>query len=448
MKTFCKLIFLFLFLILTGTSCDEKDDHVFARENDEITVDCTEQSIEQIIICNGEWIADLSGVDWVTVSPEQGTGNGKDYDYFTINVAYNSGVAREGTINLIYEGESFPIKVSQGKNEFDYGAPIFEGNLFLQLESTAMIMVPYTVASGYESVQISCEITGASAGLSIPTTTYNNFLKGDGIIEIPVEGKAETFGDVTFEIFIDGVSIGTAAVTILEDPNAVVEGLPVGWNFYAAGISPRGSEYDYSWTTDAVNPTVEIFPQNGHKVLPSSGNKNAYLTAYSANVTSTANYTFNPGIQIRGLMENDYFYCVIPVKNLRKTHQIKVEAAVGSAGSAAAYYALEYSDDGNVWHLADGATVMEVLGISSPVHYYVALLDASSERTTYNKETEQSYRAYTFSLTGIDAISEGNLYVRLRVCLDRRKNYSETNPAIASNAWADLKGLEIELIED
>ena len=447
MKTFYKLIFFSLFLMQIVTSCDD-DDHVFAMENDEITIDCTEQSIEQIIICNGEWIADISGVDWITVSPERGTGNGKDYNHFTVNVGYNSGVAREGTINLVYEGESFPIKVSQGKNEFGYGTPIFEGNLFWQVESTAMIMVPYTVASGNESVQISCEITGVSAGLSIPVTTYNSFLKGDGIIEIPVKGKAKTLGSVTFEIFIDGVSIGITDATIFEDPNAVVEGLPVGWNFYAAGISPKGSEYDYSWTTDAVNPTVETFPQNGHKVLPSSGNMNAYLTAYSSNVTSIANYAFNPSIQIRGLMENDYFYCVIPVKNLRETHQIKVEASMGSAGSAAGYFALEYSDDGNVWHLADGATIMEVFGVSAPVHYYVPQINASTERKTYDKETDQGYRVYTFPLNGISAISDGNLYLRLRVCMDRRTIGSETTNTIATNAWADLKGIEIELIED
>lgn len=446
MKALYKLVLL-LFSMLIGTSC-EKNDHIFAREDDEIIVDCIEQSIEQIILCSGEWVADVSGVDWVTVSPESGTGNGKDYGYFTVNIQYNSGAAREGIINLMYEGQSYPIKVSQEKNKFAYGSPAFEGNLFVQSESPAKIIIPYTFASGKELVQVSYKMTGSSEGLSTPIATYDSFLKGDGVIELPVEGKPEVAGDVVFEIFIDGVSVGTCTATILEDPNALAEGLPVGWNFYAAGVSPRGSEYDVSWTTDAITPTAEILPQNGHKVLPTSGNKSAYLTAYSNNVTSTANYAFNPSIQIRGLMENDYFYCVIPVKNIKETHQLKVEASMGSAGSAAGYYALEYSNDGGVWHLADGATVMEVFGASAPVHYYVPSINASDDRKTYNKETDQGYRVYTFPLRGIKNIYNGNLYLRLRVCMNRRTNSSESTNTIAANTWADLKGIEIELINN
>lgn len=447
MKTFSRLIFLFLASLLILTSC-EKSESIFARENDKLWVDCTEQSIDQIILSSGEWFADASGVDWITVTPENGTGNGIDYGQYTINVSYNSGSTREGTIYLVHDGDSYPVTITQNENEFSYGIPTFDGNLFINLESTAKIMIPYQVASGSESVQVASNIKGASKGLSIPTTTYNGFQKGNGIIEIPVVGAAEEMGDVEFEILIDGVLIGSVATKILEDPNAVVEGLPVGWNFYSLDISPRGSEYDYSWTTDAIQPVVDILPQNGHMVYPSFGNKDAYLTAFSNNVSSISNYAFNPSIQIRGLMENDYFYCVIPVKNIKPTHRIQVEASMGSAGSAAGYYALEYSDDGRAWHLADGATDMEVFGMSAPVHYYVPSVNASEDRKTYNKETDQGYRMYSFTLDGIKTIYDGNLYLRLRVCLDRRTNGTETTNTIATNAWADLKGFEIELIED
>lgn len=447
MKTFSKLICLFFSSFLILTSC-EKSDSIFARENDKLFVDCTEQSIDQIILSSGEWFADVSGVDWITVTPEVGTGNGVDYGHYTINVAYNSGAAREGTIYLVHDGDSYPITINQDENDFSYEAPIFDGHLFLNIESTAKIIIPYNVASGSESVQISFNIKGASEGISIPKITYNEFQKGNGTIEIPVEGAAEKMGDVEFEIFIEGILIGSVSTKILEDPNAVVEGLPVGWNFYSLDISPRGSEYDYSWTTDAINPVVDILPQNGHLVLPSFGNKDAYLTAFSNNVSSVSNYAFNPSIQIRGLMENDYFYCVVPVKNLKPTHRIQVEASMGSAGSAAGYYALEYSDDGGIWHLADGATNMEVFGISAPVHYYVPSVNAGEDRKTYNKETDQGFFVHSFTLDGINNIYEGNLYLRLRVCMDRRTNGSETTNTIAANAWADLKGFEIELIDN
>lgn len=450
MKALHKLVLILFFAILFCTSC-EKDEKIFARETDKIMVDCTEQSIDQVILSNGEWVADLNGVDWITISPERGSGNGKDYSHFTINVDYNSGAAREGIINLVYDNQSYPINVIQEKNGFVYGTPIIEGHFFLELESEVKLIVPYTLASGKESVQISGILTGASDGLSIPSTTYDSFSKGNGSIEIPIEGKPETTGDVMVEVFIDGVSIGSSISTILEDPNAVPEGLPVGWNFYTAGYSgkaPVGSEYDYSWTSDAVSPVSDILPQNGHKVHPSSGNKNAYLTAYSNTVNSTANYTFNPGIQIRGFMENDYFYFVIPVKNIKETYQIKVEASMGAAGSAAGYYVLEYSDNGNIWYMADGSTVMDVFGVSAPVHYYVPSANTSGDRTSYNKATDQGYRAYTFSLNGIKTIYNGNLYLRLRVCMNRRANGSEATNTIATNTWADLKGFEVELVDN
>ena len=216
MKIFYKLVLLFFTSMFIGTSCNESDDFIFARENDVITMDYTEQSLDQLIICNGEWHADVSGVDWITVSPESGTGNGVDYDYYTLNVEYNNGSAREGTINLVHEGQSFPITVNQSENRFAYGTPIFEGNISLQSESTAKILIPYSGASGEESVHISCVMSGLSAGLSIPATTYNSFSTVDDVIEISVEGEAETMGDVMFEIFIDGISVGTATTTIVE----------------------------------------------------------------------------------------------------------------------------------------------------------------------------------------------------------------------------------------
>lgn len=447
MKIFTRLILIFLASSLILTSC-EKDESIFARENDKLFVDCTEQSIDQIILSNGEWFADVSEVDWITVTPDRGTGNGIDFAQFTINVAYNSGAAREGTIYMVHDGNSYPITVTQEENKFSYGTLSFDGNLFLNLKSTAKILIPYNVASGSESVQISGNIIGAAKGLSIPTTTYSEFQKGNGLIEIPVVGAAEEMGAVEFEIFINGALIGSVSTIILEDPNAVAVGFPVGWNFYSLDLSPRASEYDYSWTTDAISPVVDFLPQNGHKVAPSLGNKEAYLTAFSNSVASVSNYSFNPSIQIRGLMENDYFYCVIPVKNIKPTHRIQVEASMGSAGSAAGYYALEYSDDGKVWHLADGATEMEVFGISAPVHYFVPSVNTSDDRKTYNKETDQGYRKYSFNLDGIKTIHDGNLYLRLRVCMDRRTNGSETTNTIGPNTWADLKGFEIELIED
>ena len=39
------------------------------RENDAIACDCTEQSISQNVLCDGEWVADCGDVGWIAITP-------------------------------------------------------------------------------------------------------------------------------------------------------------------------------------------------------------------------------------------------------------------------------------------------------------------------------------------------------------------------------------------
>ena len=109
MKTIDKLSFVpLLALLLFAGSC-EKDGGVFMRENDAIACDCTEQSISQNVLCDGEWVADCGDVGWIAITPERGSGNGKDYGFFTLNIQYNSGAERTATVHLVYDGASRAI---------------------------------------------------------------------------------------------------------------------------------------------------------------------------------------------------------------------------------------------------------------------------------------------------------------------------------------------------
>ena len=68
MKTIDKLSFVpLLALLLFAGSC-EKDGGVFMRENDAIACDCTEQSISQNVLCDGEWVADCGDVGWIAIT--------------------------------------------------------------------------------------------------------------------------------------------------------------------------------------------------------------------------------------------------------------------------------------------------------------------------------------------------------------------------------------------
>ena len=396
MKIANKLNFISSLALLLIGSC-EKEGGVFTRENDVVSCDCTEQSIEQNVLCDGEWIADCNGVEWVAITPERGTGNGKDYGFFTLNIQYNSGPERIATVHLVYDGVAYPITVKQGACEFAYGEPRIEGNLFQNIENTASLRLPYSCASGRESVEISCTITGEAAdGLVVTKQVYTGFVRGSGELTIPIEGASRRTGAVAFALFADGVPVGSCRTNVISDPDAVPEGFPVGWNFYALGLTgtePRGSEWDYSWTTDALQPAIDTNPLDAHRVLPTVGNKDAYLTA-SGMVSDNRSYTFNPGIQIKGLMENDYFLFVIPVRNIKAENRLSVEASMGAAGSGPGYYALEYSADNKTWLLAEGSTLMEVFGESAQVHYYVPTENTAEERKTYDKATDKGYRKY------------------------------------------------------
>lgn len=115
MKTIDKLSFVpLLALLLFAGSC-EKDGGVFMRENDAIACDCTEQSISQNVLCDGEWVADCGDVEWIAITPERGSGNGKDYGFFTLNIQYNSGAERTATVHLVYDGAAYPITVTQAR---------------------------------------------------------------------------------------------------------------------------------------------------------------------------------------------------------------------------------------------------------------------------------------------------------------------------------------------
>ena len=147
-------------------------------------------------------------------------------------------------------------------------------------------------------------------------------------------------------------------------------------------------------------------------------------------------------------MLNDYFLAVIPVKNVKADTKIQVEASFGAAGSAAGVFSIEYSSNNAIWNLAGGARDTTIFGQSGKVHYTVAASNTSTTRKEYNKATDPGYKAYTFALDGIPPISDGYLYIRLRVSMDIRAKASSSAYKIKAGTWCDLKGLDIKLIKE
>ncbi len=449
MKILNKIALIFASLVLVTASCTNELEELVNSiriENDALELDCTEQVVEQVMQLNGTYTTDCSAADWISIQPETGSSDGKGYITFTVNVEYNTGAERTGTVNIIHDGVSYPVTVTQSKCAFEYGEAKVKGLIVINSEIDATIVLPYSGASGKESVKISGTVTGdGAAGLTIPEKVYDNFNKGEGELIINFAGTATTKGAVEIELTVDDKALPKFTGRVSDGTS--VEGLNVGWNFYSAGFNPLGTDWDHSWTPSAKNPNSSTDALQ-HFVLPSSGNEDARLSAKSSTLNAPSGFTFNPGIQIQGMKENDYWLMTIPVMNVAPTQAVTVEASVGSAGSACGYYMLEYSADKNEWYVAPGA---ESRGEASILcHYNVTPGNASvtgyeNTRKKYDKSKDDGYHKYTFALDQLkETIYDGNLYFRLRVCANVR---AVGTSAIADTKWSDLKGFEVTMVE-
>lgn len=449
MKILNKIALIFASLVLVTASCTNELEELVNSiriENDALELDCTEQVVEQVMQLNGTYTTDCSAADWISIQPETGSSDGKGYITFTVNVEYNTGAERTGTVNIIHDGVSYPVTVTQSKCAFEYGEAKVKGLIVINSEIDATIVLPYSGASGKESVTISGTVTGdGAAGITVPEKVYNNFNKGEGELVINFGGTATNKGAVEIELTVDGKALPKIPGRVSDGTS--VEGLNVGWNFYSAGFNPLGTDWDHSWTPSAKNPNSSTDALQ-HFVLPSSGNEDARLSAKSSTLNAPSGFTFNPGIQIQGMKENDYWLMTIPVMNVAPTQAVTVEASVGSAGSACGYYMLEYSADKNEWYVAPGA---ESRGEASILcHYNVTPGNASvtgyeNTRKKYDKSKDDGYHKYTFVLDQLkETIYDGNLYFRLRVCANVR---AVGTSAIADTKWSDLKGFEVTMVE-
>lgn len=446
MRKLFKALILIVTVVLLAGACKKGTD-IFTREQDEITVSCIEQTVRQNILCSGEWTATTDS-DWMEVSPESGVGNGRDYQFYSISVEYNQGRERSGIVILSHNGKDYEVLVIQEGNAFSIGDASLSGVLFKGIVSTATIQVPYYNASGDESMAISGTVSGAAAeGLSINSITYSSFKKGNGTIEIPIVGTPKKTGKVSISVKMGTEPVKTVQTSVIEyTPGGAVEGFPVRWNFYSAGIDSPASV-----------PAGEKWKNEPHYIYSSHGdNSKAYLTAYSKN--AGAGYSFNQkSISMQGFMADDCVLAVIPVKNVLPTTKIKVEGATGGTKTSVGFWVLEYSSDNTTWYIADGIQTIERGGETVQAHFWNTYASINSNgtickdgsignRTSYDKNNpDETYHAYTFALKSI-SVPEGTLYLRLR-SLKWNSNQETLTENLAADKATDIKGFEVSLVE-
>lgn len=231
----------------------------------------------------------------------------------------------------------------------------------------------------------------------------------------------------------------TIAYTDKTGGSTGLNGIPCGWNFYALGMAAtdiQSSEaYGKNWfgvtSADAYVPAT------------SGGNIDAKLQTVFVNGTCT-NRTFNPSIQVQGMLIGDYWLVSIPVSGLAAGTPLDIEVGCGGAGGSVGFYFLEYSSDKTNWTAVPGATLQTRGEDSFLAHLWntpssIGASGYTNTRKSYDKTTDDTYHKYTIEAP---AIADGTLYFRL-VVLKYRATPASTMEVGAG--WTDLKGFEVSL---
>ncbi len=215
-----------LSIALYLTACTKgPEEQPLKRDTDAIQLTYNEGSSAKVSVrYNGQWESRIECTEedgtladsWFSVSPENGSGNGSDYQFVTITAKRNPGNKRTGTLHLIAGGESHSISVTQEDGHFSVSEPVISGVLKSGSASNAELLINYDKAFGGEKVSVTSKLSGSSQGLSIQEKYETTIEKeGNGNISIPISGTPETIGDVicTTILSMDGKEIFNGNIT-------------------------------------------------------------------------------------------------------------------------------------------------------------------------------------------------------------------------------------------
>ncbi|MBR1706961.1 MAG: BACON domain-containing protein [Bacteroidales bacterium] len=398
-------------------ACEKTEDRI-ERDVDSVSVSCRRQDLQHWVLATGAWTSE-NDVPWITLSPDSGTGDGKNFQPYTIRVAYNSDeTSRTGTFYLVHNGTRCPVTVIQAACSFSYGTIDLSGSLIRNEASEAFLQVPYTDASGEEQVTFSVTLDGASEGLSVADRTFT-LNEGSGVASLAITGTPTQFGTVSFTVSADGKPLGTVTAEVTHAGGAY--GLPCEWKFADT------KDADYSAVMKEKHPEWAA-----SHIYQADVNTEATLSVTEAagkTLAAVSGWGYNDGhCYIKGLQKDDSFLMTVPVSGLTAGSSIGVSGSVGGSGSGAGYFLVEYSLDGSTWTAADNASTETVGTETFPYH--------AAAKDSY-LQADGAFSA-SFVLPGDFS---GTLGVRIRVCANVRVNHASTIPIATGGGGSNrLKG--------
>lgn len=447
--------------LLCAAGCrQEKNPADFDRFSVELTnyaIDYEGGSASIVVNTNAAWkVSPEQEYDWFTIGRTEGTGVGD------IPLAFQKNTGLERSARLTVEASGYdPVTVAivqeAAKSNMRLGMPFIDTPPYMGVEGSLAVKVPYYNALGSESVLFSLSFSGAgSAGLEAQTVSCSDFAPGEGSVTLAVQGAPGALGPVSVTVEAFGDRYDPVSVRVRE---RIPHEKYINWNNWSVGWTRgdfnllRGSEYDDSWTSEAVHATTSGVGTD-HKALVSStslpGCEDAYLSLVCANPITAAGqasgptgtpaglagYQFNPGYQIQGMVQDDYVFVYIPKVTLAAGGTITLESSLGGATAASCVFIAEYSTDNAAWTAFGDAKTLEVGGTSYAYHFQY-LAANSAMRYVYARDAAAD-PAYNLVRATVPVAVNGPLYVRLRSVGLNGKAEVQTG-----KGWSDIKFIDI-----
>jgi hypothetical protein len=397
--------------LLLLAACGSDDKSYLVRETDSIRFTSALASSKQITLrCQGSWKAVIpEDARWISTTPAEGVSSG-EFEWITVSATHNRTGERTATIFLENGGQQYPITVTQADGAVVYGVPYVEGNLIEQEPSRARLNFTYANAYGDETIAVSCSLSGDAEGLAVAGASVE-LVNGSATVALDITGTPATPGYAVFTVSVDGAEIGSARAKVYSMSEMPIEGLPVKWEFCPV----KGSTED----VNALKAKQPGWITSSHSLVSEDGK--SYLTVVEAagkTASAVNGWAYNDGhAYLKGLYVDDYWLQKIPVKYLTAGTMINTTGSIGGSGSAAGFFLVEYSADGQTWHRADGAKT-ETFN-NTEVTYHVRAYDSP-----LFEGANTGYFSCDFPV-GV-SIASGTLWVRYRVSANVRITVNNT----------------------
>ncbi len=214
-------------LCLVGCA-DDPDVNPLKRDTDAVEVAYNTDATAQFTVrFNGPWTAsvvckDDVGTDidkWFSISPDNGVGNGKEYQYVTITAQRNAGIARTGYVYIQPKNSNaqpLEISVTQADGIFSVLEPKIEGVLKSGMPSAGELRVGYDKAFGGEKILVKASLGGEAAEGLVIRDEFETTIpeEGSGAVSIPITGTPTFLGKLICNVVVllDGEQVFSGEV--------------------------------------------------------------------------------------------------------------------------------------------------------------------------------------------------------------------------------------------